>query len=240
MLMLQNPRALLMAMMVIFLMMAQSSFAASGYMFPENQVPCFNIPKMQTPPKIDGTIDAAEWKDAVSIMGMSYAHTNNYGGRPHRFWVSWDDTHIYIAGRAHVLKDHILQKSRREKFTTGTVFDDAFEFGLSMEGRNQAPGEAPSFFKFILNAVKSGEYLKMYPSIGQYLYNWRPEIDMVTRISDGEYEGVPCKWFDIELSLDQADLEMPVQNKAGDLIKILLAQDGKNPGWQWLHVLLVI
>jgi hypothetical protein len=236
MLMLQNPRALLMAMMVIFLMMAQSSFAASGYMFPENQVPCFNIPKMQTPPKIDGTIDAAEWKDAVSIMGMSYAHTNNYGGRPHRFWVSWDDTHIYIAGRAHVLKDHILQKSRREKFTTGTVFDDAFEFGLSMEGRNQAPGEAPSFFKFILNAVKSGEYLKMYPSIGQYLYNWRPEIDMVTRISDGEYEGVPCKWFDIELSLDQADLEMPVQNKAGDLIKILLAQDGKNPGWQWLHV----
>jgi len=205
-------------------------------MFPEAQISSFNIPQMQTPPKIDGVIDPAEWQDAVRIMGMGYAHSNSYGGRPHSFWVSWDATHVYLAGRAHVLKDHLLLKSRREQFTTGTVFDDAFEFGLSMEGRNQAPGEAPSFFKFIINAVKSGEYLKMYPSIGQYLYNWRPNMQIATRVYDGDYDGVACKWFNIEIALDQADLEMPVENKAGDLIKILLAHDGKNPGWQWLHV----
>ena len=81
-------------------------------------------------------------------------------------------------------------KSRREKYTTGTVFDDAFEFGLGMEGRNQSPGEAPSFFKFILNFLKAGEYRKMYPSIGQYLYNWRPEMDIATKLErtdDAQY-----------------------------------------------------
>ncbi len=200
--------------------------------FAEELIPRFNIPKMTQPPKIDGTIDEVEWKDAVRIMGMTTAHGIHYRGRPHSFWVSWDANHLYLAGRAHVLKDHILGKSRREKFTTGTVFDDAFEFGLSMEGRNQAPGEAPSFFKFILNAIKSGEYLKMYPSIGQYLYNWRPDLAMETRL----YEKDGAKWFEIEIALDLADLEMPVENKAGDLVKILLAHDGKNPGWQWTCV----
>jgi hypothetical protein len=204
--------------------------------FPEEQIPRFNIPQMRTPPTIDGVINEAEWRQAVRVMGMATAHNNTYRGRPHSFWVSWDAQHIYIAGRAHVLAGHVLGKSRREPFTTGTVFDDAFEFGLSMEGRNQAPSEAASFFKFILNAVKSGEYLKMYPSIGQYLYNWRPQLEMETRLTDGQYAGAPCQWFDIELAMDLADLEMPVENKAGDLVRLLLAHDGKNPGWQWTCV----
>lgn len=202
--------------------------------FPEAQIPRFNIPKVHSPPQIDGTIDAKEWQRAVCLMGMATAHNNTYRGRPHAFYVAWDENHLYIAGRAHVLKGHVLGKSRRAKFTTGTVFDDAFEFGLSMEGRNQQPGEAASFFKFILNQLGSGEYLKMYPSIGQYLYNWRPEMEMATRfIPDEKNE---CQWFEIELALDLEDLEMPVENKAGDLIRILLAHDGKNPGWQWTCV----
>jgi len=217
---------------MLMLMSASQLLAAGKQYFPEEEIPRFNIPRMTTPPTIDGVIDDAEWKQAVRVMGMATAHNNTYRGRPHVFWVSWDAGHIYIAGRAHVLKDHVLLKSRREKFTTQTVFDDSFEFGLSMEGRNQSPGEAPSFFKFIVNSLKSGEYLKMYPSIGQYLYNWRPELQMQTRV----YEASGAKWFDIEIALDLADLEMPVENQAGDLMRILLAHDGKNPGWQWTCV----
>ncbi len=208
------------------------AFAGGKQFFPDNQIPMFNIPKMKAAPTIDGNIKADEWKTAVRIMGMATAHNNRYRGRPHVFWVSWDAKHIYIAGRAHVLKGHILGKSRREKYTTGTVFDDAFEFGLGMEGRNQQPGEVPSFFKFILNFLKAGEYLKMYPSIGQYLYNWRPELDMATKLEKTD----DAQYFNIEIALDLKDLEMPVENKAGDLIKILLAHDGKNPGWQWTCV----
>ena len=115
--------------------------SAKGF-FPEDQIPRFNVPRMETPPKIDGVIDADEWRNAVRIMGMATAHNNTYRGRPHSFWVSWDADHLYVAGHAHVLKGHTLLKSRREKFTTQTVYDDAYEFGISMEGRNQPSGEA--------------------------------------------------------------------------------------------------
>ncbi len=215
---------------------APAAWSQATKFFPEEQIPRFNIPKMTSRPTIDGVIDEAEWRQAVRIMGMATAHNNVFRGRPHAFWVGWDAGHIYIAGRAHVLDGHVLGKSRREKYTTGTVFDDAFEFGLSMEGRNQPPGEVASFFKFILNYLKSGEYLKMYPSIGQYLYNWRPEIEMETRLYASDYDGVPCQWFEIEMALDLSDLEMPVENQAGDLVRLLLAHDGKNPGWQWTCV----
>ncbi len=72
---------------------------AKGF-FPESQIPRFNVPKMQTPPKIDGTINAGEWKSAVRVMGMATAHNNTYRGRPHSFWVSWDENHLYVAGHA--------------------------------------------------------------------------------------------------------------------------------------------
>ncbi len=201
-------------------------------MFPEEQVPAFNIPKIGVPPAIDGKIGADEWKQSVEIMGMANAHSNSYVNRPHSFRVAWDDNHIYISGSAHVLKGHKLLKSRRDKFTTGVVFDDSYEFGVGMMGRNKLPSEVESYFKFIINYLGCGEYLKMYPSIGQYLYNWRPDMKIASSLRDAP-DG---QYWDIEISLDLNDLQMPVPNKAGDKIKILLANDGKNPGWVWAHV----
>ncbi len=220
--------AILVAMGLAF--QAQGQGARLG--FAEKDIPSFNIPRMAAPPTIDGTIDPGEWKTAMQIRGMAWAGSCTFYDRPHAFWVAWDAKHLYIAGRAHVMKGHILGKSRREKYTTGTVFDDAFEFGLSMENRNQKPGEAASFFKFILNYVGSGEYMKMYPSIGQYLYNWRPDMKIANRM----YERDGAQWWEMEVAMDLTDLEMPVPNKVGDLVRILLAHDGKNPIWVWTSV----
>ena len=225
-------KAIVLLVLGIFFYLTPLRQAVGKQFFPDSEIPAFNIPKMALPPTIDGVIDENEWKQSVRVMGMATAQKNSYRGRPNVFWVSWDANHIYLAGRAHVLPGYTLLKSKRERFSTQVVFDDAFEFGLSMEGRNQPTGEDPSFFKFIVNSLKSGEYMKMYPSIGQYLYNWRPDLTMATRV----YEQGGAQWFDIEIALDLEDLEMPVENRAGDLVKLLLAYDGNNPGWQWTCV----
>ncbi len=204
---------------------------AAGF-FPDDQVPRFNVPRMAKPPVIDGVIDPTEWQNAMRVMGMAYAHTNSLCNRPHAFYVAWDDQHLYLAGHAHLMPGHVLGKTHREKYTTSVVFDDAFEFGIGLMGRNRLPGEAESYFKFILNYLASGEYMKMYPSIGQYLYNWRPEMKIANQLHDTP-DG---RFWDIEVAMDLNDLQMPRPHQAGDAIKLLLAHDGKNPGWVWAHV----
>ena len=120
--------------------------------------------------------------------------------------------------------------SKREKIESGVVFDDSFEFGLFMHDRNKLPNEVSSYLKFIINSLGSGEYMKLYPSIGQNMFNWTPNMKIANQIygEDGN------KWWDMEIAADLKDLEMPVANKAGDKVDILLAADLKNPGWQWL------
>ena len=88
---------------IAFVTLTTAAWAGGKHRFPAEQIPRFNIPKMTTPPTIDGTIDADEWKQAVRITGMTTAHSIWFRGRPHTFWVAWDAQHIYIAGRAHVL-----------------------------------------------------------------------------------------------------------------------------------------
>jgi hypothetical protein len=93
-------------------------------------VPAFNIPRMSRPPVIDGRIDPQEWAQAVRVMGVSYAHSNRFFGRPVTFYIGWDPEHIYVAARSDLRPGEILVKQKRERYTMGVVFDDAYEFGL--------------------------------------------------------------------------------------------------------------
>ena len=72
------------------------------------------------------------------------------------------------------------------------VGDDAIEFGLFMQDRNKRPGEQPSFFKIVLNSIGSGEYMKIYPSIGQNMYNWQPKMKIANKVyeADGVFSPV--------------------------------------------------
>lgn len=198
--------------------------------FPEDLIPRFNIPKMTASPTIDGKIDAQEWQNAMRASGVVSAHTLQFKDRPISFWVAWDDDHLYIASRSDVLPGHRLYKTRREQYSTSVVYDDAYEFGIFLHDRNQLAGEVSSFLKIVLNAVGAGDYMKIYPEIGQNMYNWKPEPLIANRV----YESEGKQWWEMEMALSLKDLQMPVKNKAGDKMDILLAADLKNPEWQWL------
>ncbi|MEI6519713.1 MAG: glycoside hydrolase domain-containing protein [bacterium] len=200
------------------------------YAFPVEDIPQFNTPIMSKPPVIDGNINADEWKESVKLMGVAWTSSLNYRDRPVSFWVAWDAKHLYIATRSDILPGHRLYRNHREQYTTGVVSDDCYEYGLYLHDRNKLPNEVSSFLKFIINTLGSGEYMKLYPSIGQNMYNWQPNMKIANRIYDDNGK----KWWDLELSADLNDLQMPVDNKAGDKIGMLLTAPLKNPGWQWL------
>ena len=199
-------------------------------MYPDELIPRLNIPHMSKAPVIDGKIDPEEWREAVRVTGMVSTHSLDFRDRPVWFWVAWDEQHLYLATRSDILPGHRLYRASRERYTTNAVFDDAFEFGVFMHDRNKKEGEVSSFLKFILTSLGSGEYMKIYPSIGQNMYNWQPD----SKVANTIYEADGKKWWDMEVAMDLAALEMPVPNKAGDKVGLLLAADLKNPGWQWL------
>ena len=210
--------------------------AATGqdhrFQFDESFIPRFNIPRMSKPPAIDGRIDAQEWREAAKVMGVAWTSTLDVRDRPVSFWIAWDAGHLYLAARSDILPGHRLYRTKREPITLGVVFDDSVEIGLDLHDRNRKANEVSSFLKLVVNSLGSGEYMKLYPTIGQNLFNWRPAMKIANRI----YEEGGRQWWDIEIAASLDDLQMPVPNKAGDPLGILLAADLKNPEWQWLDV----
>ncbi len=196
-------------------------------------IPRFNIPRMAAAPKIDGTIDPAEWRTATKLMGMIVVNGLEYKDRPVSFWLAWDPQHLYLAYRVDILTGATphLVKAYREKYATGVVFDDALEVGLFLHDRNRAANEVSSYLKFVINALGSGEYMKNYPDIGQVMFNWTPTFDIANRT----YTDAAGKhWWEMEIAMDMEDVQMPVPHKAGDKVDIGLFADVKNPSWQWL------
>ena len=206
---------------------------AGGLTFDEALIPRFNIPKMASPPKIDGTIDPAEWATATKVMGMVFTGGLDYKDRPVSFWLAWDEQHLYLAYRVDILTGKIphLRNIYREPYSVGVVRDDAIEVGVFLHDRNRKANEVSSYLKFIINSLGAGEYMKNYPDIGQVMFNWTPTFDVANRTFT---DAAGKHWWEMEIAMDQEDLQMPGPHKAGDKVDIGLFADVKNPGWQWL------
>lgn len=198
--------------------------------WPAEFIPRFNVPRLAHPPTIDGAIDEAEWRGAARVMGVVWTSSLDFRDRPVAFWVGWDEQHLYLAARSDILPGHRLYRAHRERYDTGVVHDDAYEFGLFLHDRNKLPGEVSSFLKIVLNSLGSGEYMKLYPSIGQNMYNWQPDPRLANRV----YEAGGRRWWDCEAAFSLADLQLPKPHAAGDPLDLLLSAPLKNPDWQWL------
>jgi hypothetical protein len=216
--------------LLVLMLAVGTAFAAPRKGLVEENIPALNVPKMTVPPKIDGVIDPVEWRESVKVMGVIGLANPGYKDRPIAFRVAWDAEHLYIAAVSDILPGHRMWRQRRDRFTTGVVYDDSYEFGIFLHDRNKLPGEASSFQKMVINSLGAGEYMKIYPSIGQNMYNWQPDPELANRI----YEEGGRQWWALELAMDLADLQLPAPNKAGDRVDLLLAADLKNPAWQWL------
>lgn len=75
--------------------------ASAAQLAPE-EVPVVAVPRMTAPPTIDGTINPAEWREAVAISGVANQGDNMLVPRPTTFYLGWDPGHFYLAYRVYL------------------------------------------------------------------------------------------------------------------------------------------
>jgi len=190
----------------------------------------FAVPRTTTPPTIDGTIDAAEWRGALALSGLAQ---QNPGGnllimRPTTFYLMWDDVNIYLACRTWIMPEYKPQVSGRAH-NTATAFDDGMEFNIMSLGKNVSEAGSDSSYKFFINALGTlGDMGRV--SVGQIFRTWQPRFEIAVRQSDDGTAPLGGSWWEAEVVLPGQVFGMDGANQTGDVWKMLLAFN-HIPGW---------
>src|ERR1051325_1102563 len=89
--------------------------------------------KMAVPPKIDGTIDAAEWANVPTGKGGYDTQDGHAAPEPMQFWLAYDENYIYFAAR---LGDRNPKSIHAEQYQTNVNLsgDDNVALMLDLNG----------------------------------------------------------------------------------------------------------
>ena len=87
---------------VLTAMLAAGTAFAIGDRLKAGEESSFAVPRMATPPKIDGTIAPAEWREAVAVSGVTDVGNDLLDSRPATFYLAWDAKHLYMACRVYL------------------------------------------------------------------------------------------------------------------------------------------
>ncbi len=200
-----------------------SAGAAGG---PEEGPPDLAIPRMSRAPVVDGIIDpGTEWAEAALVSGVTHAG----GQRPvqprqTRFWIAWDEEHLFLAARSELREGERLATAYRITDTQMAVFDDTYELGFDTRGRSTPPGEDERCYKMTINFFNIIGAMKSLPGIGGFDYTWSPEFTAKSRITPDR------RYWDFEMILPvRTGLEQMRDNRAGDPVRLLLGRNYKYP-----------
>lgn len=182
----------------------------------------FALPRLTTPPTIDGAIGAEEWSGAVTI---NCPVRNTLYNRDAAWYAGWAEGGLYLACRSLVRENERLIRNQRLPYGN-TVFDDSVEIYIDPQGLNLQPGELPNYYQMILNSVDSGWYGIHKPAMGVVDRSWQPRMVVANRLTaDG-------RWWDFEMFLPQGELRFTRPLQAGDRLGLLLARNFKQPWMQ--------
>ncbi len=184
---------------------------------------------MSHPPKIDGTIDPAEWQEALAVSGIGGAFDNQLYARPTTFYLGWDPGHLYMAVRVWVKPGYKPAVSGREPHSA-VVYEDAGEFNFQPLGNNVPAGRTNSCYKFILNTMGyDGDLMRI--AVGQQFRNWLPNFVAASRLTPPGSAPLGGRWLEIEWSSTPQDFELNGPHRAGDQWRMMLGFDHMYAGW---------
>jgi hypothetical protein len=217
-------------LLIIGLAAATQSTNLAQDQIPRDRLTAFCVPRTSKPPTIDGTLDTAEWRDAVAVSGL--AQQNPRGNllitRPTTFYLAWDPQNLYLGCRSWVMPGCKPRVSGREP-GTATAFDDGLELHLKPTGSNVAEHRADSSYKFFITALgTTGDMARQ--SVGQLFRNWTPEFRIATRLTPEGSAPMGGRWLEIETAMSTGDFELKGPHRAGDKWKMLLGFNHM-PGW---------
>ncbi len=191
----------------------------------------FGVPKAKAPPVIDGRINDSEWDAALLLNGIAgSAGAGDLFPREVIWQVMWDEQALYLACRSHLREGERLVRGVRGK-VGDTVYDDSVEFYIDPQGRNQSPTDFPMFYQLIINSMGAGWYGIHKPQMGVIDRGWMPDIEIANGLSE---DG---KWWDIEIAIPNAAINLQRPTRSGDMWGLILARNFKGP---WVQTALPV
>lgn len=121
--------------------------------------PVLRVPKMKTPPKIDGRFDTNEWADASAVTGFSnYHHKDMYPEAMRTLWyLGYDDDNLYLAMHYAVPEGVDLKADTKNPNDNDNenscIFGDHVEIQLTPHSAQRALQQGFGFYKLVVNPV---------------------------------------------------------------------------------------
>lgn len=177
-------------------------------------------PPMKNPPKIDGTIEKDEWKEATEISGCGWKDVQD--PRQFNLWMGYDENNLYFAVRSELPPGgKLLTKAR---LGLDVANDDSVEFIiLPPEERMQGPLQF-GFFQMILNSEGFVWGRHHEPGWGLSNCDWKPHITQKHSLTDSGF-------WEFELSIPLKDMGIE-KMKIPSRWKFLAARNFKFPNVQ--------
>ncbi|MDB5325245.1 MAG: hypothetical protein JWM57_814, partial [Phycisphaerales bacterium] len=207
---------------IILGLTAASASAASvhdGY-----HAPMFTVPFAKASPKIDGVIDNAEWKDALSVAALQTTE-GLLSTRQATVFMSWDADNIYLALRSPLRPgEKVMQAVRQtDRDNVKAVFDDSYEIWLNADTRS--PDGEIVFFQYLGNSAGAKYDVMFEPTVGNSRPGWTSHWKPANRITpDG-------KFWECEVAIPRQSIYRNEPFADGQTLRGLIVRNFKRP-WE--------
>ncbi len=177
------------------------------------------VPRMQTPPTVNGVIADGEYDQAIGLAGV-HTHLSGLSPRQAAFMVGADGKRLYIAMRLR-MRDGELPIYRDRRRDQAQVTDSSLEMRLTVPRRRQADaGQEIGPYLFVANARGAVTDALEALEIGQTFWDWNTEVDSASTFRDGLWE--------LEFAVD-LDSMLPGGYRDGEAWGLMLARNWHDP-----------
>jgi hypothetical protein len=175
--------------------------------------PYLAIPKLSTPPVIDGIINEKEWNNASLITGFT-SYSVGTGSRwlppnnmQSRWWLAWDKEHLYMAIRVPAPAGTLPKAESKvydEMPGPAILWDDHLEIQISSHGRKIKNSARGGFYKIMSNArgTVMDQWFKNGVPASEELWTFGAKDNLKARVTkDGTWEteiAIPLKSIQVE------------------------------------------
>lgn len=184
------------------------------------------LPKMTTPPVIDGVIHPDEWSGAAEFNAQVSqgwgTGARNFYPRQVIWYLGWDAGNIYLASRTPLFENERPRRQARSSVGSDLMMDDTLEMWIDPHGRNGGK-ELPSYYQTMVNALGVTYFARLFPSVGAKTDSWNPNWTIATHVDD--------KVMDIEIKMPAAGFGLSSPQKAGDVWGMMLARNFMFADW---------
>jgi len=202
------------ATVIVMMLVGSFSTSAAGRLNAGEEAK-FAIPRMTVPPKIDGVIDPAEWRESVAVSGVVDYQNDVLIPRPTTFMFAWDPEHLYFACRAYVRAGYKPRIRDGRSEGKAYCFDDGLELIFKPNGQNVRADHKTMAYRMFLNCLGyTGDLTRLV--VGQQIKNWAPNFRRAVRITKPGTAPRGGSWWELEVSTSLADFELNGPHRAGD------------------------